>query len=192
MTDTPNPLTAGLVSVGRGDTSYRCLALLYDTPEAANAAHAAILAAQTPDRLEQPVGASGQSGSGAEEGAGAGDSPLTRVANGLGDCGEGKPYADDSPAEAAALSAYSVLRCCGLITAGDWRVPERIGRTTQAMIEGRAAGDSPLTRAEFDAQMDDLQSLVTKNPKLRTFLAGMVSQAAEHAARLDRLEGDKP
>ena len=40
---------------------------------------------------------------------------------------------------AAAMAAYAVLRSCGLIGAGDWRVPERIGRTLQDMINGRAA-----------------------------------------------------
>ena len=36
-------------------------------------------------------------------------------------------------AAGAALAAYAVLRCCGLIRAGDWRVPNRIARVTAEM-----------------------------------------------------------
>ena len=60
------------------------------------------------------------------------------IDQGLGDCGDGIPYADGSVGEAAAMSAYAVLRCCHLITAGDWRVPKRIGQSTQEMVASRA------------------------------------------------------
>lgn len=60
-----------------------------------------------------------------------------RVTPGLATCAAGEPYADHSEAEAAVMAAYGVLRACGLIGAGDQRVPEQIGRTTQAMIAGR-------------------------------------------------------
>lgn len=62
-------------------------------------------------------------------------SDVDAITKGLADCSEGLPYPPDAPAEKAAYAAYVVLRCCGLITAGDWRVCERIGRTAQAMIE---------------------------------------------------------
>lgn len=56
------------------------------------------------------------------------------IDSGLADCGDGIDYDPDSAGEKAAMAAYAVLRCCGLIAAGDWRVPRRIGRTAQAMI----------------------------------------------------------
>lgn len=59
------------------------------------------------------------------------------IDKGLADCGEGLPYADQSPGQAAAEAAYAVLRCCGLITAGDWRVPRRVGRTVAEMMTPR-------------------------------------------------------
>jgi hypothetical protein len=66
---------------------------------------------------------------------------MDAIDKGLADCGEGIPYKDRSSGERAAYAAYAVLRCCGLITAGDWRVPERIGRVAQEMLgdEERAA-----------------------------------------------------
>ena len=62
-----------------------------------------------------------------------------QIAQGLYVCGDGVAFVDGSDAESAAMAAYAVLRSSGLIGAGDWRVPERIGRTLQGMINGRAA-----------------------------------------------------
>lgn len=63
--------------------------------------------------------------------------PGGEITKGLNDCGLGVPYGDRSVGEAAAQAAYAVLRCCNLIGAGDWRVPERIGSCTQEMAQGR-------------------------------------------------------
>lgn len=143
----PNPVTAGLVGVGHGDTSYRYLALLYNTPEAANAAHAAILAAQTPDRLEQPVAASGQPDANVEEGAGAGDSPLT--------LDEGLRRAMAMPPEERAAM---------------------LQRQKQGYVRAEMSwGDEGTRMARPKTELDELRSRIT-----------------DLAARLDRLEGDKP
>ena len=41
------------------------------------------------------------------------------------------------------MAAYAVLRSCNLIAAGDWRVPTRIGRTTQSMTHRPAEQVKP-------------------------------------------------
>ena len=69
------------------------------------------------------------------------------IVQGLRDCGEGVPYEPHSAGEDAALMAYAVLRCCGLIGAGDWRVPERIGRS---VAQAQASEWRPISTAPHD------------------------------------------
>lgn len=45
------------------------------------------------------------------------------------------PYPPNSVAEKAAWAAYATLRELGLIPAGDWSVPHRIGAETQRMYD---------------------------------------------------------
>lgn len=65
------------------------------------------------------------------------------ITEGLTDCGEGEPFTPGSVGEDASMAAYAVLRCCDLISAGDQRVPDRIGRTLTAFYKDRP---SPLAK----------------------------------------------